>query len=70
MQMELFSKAEAELMKDPPIIPLWYAGDIQIMYSNVRNFHFNAMNLLDFAQVYKKNWTAKEYQKAYSSQNP
>lgn len=70
MQMELFSKAEAELMKDPPIIPLWYAGDIQIMYSNVRNFHFNAMNLLDFAQVYKKNWTAKEYQKTYSSQNP
>jgi ABC-type oligopeptide transport system substrate-binding subunit len=67
-QMELFSKAEAELMKDPPIIPLWYAGDIQIMYSNVRNFHFNAMNLLDFTKVYKKDWTAKEYQKAHSSQ--
>lgn len=66
-QMELFSKAEAELMKDPPIIPLWYAGDIQIMYSNVRNFHFNAMNLLDFTKVYKKDWTADEYQKAHSS---
>lgn len=66
-QMELFSKAEAELMQDPPIIPLWYAGDIQIMYSNVRNFHFNAMNLLDFTKVYKKDWTAEEYQKAHSS---
>ncbi len=66
-QMELFSKAEAELMKDPPIIPLWYAGDIQIMYSNVRNFHFNAMNLLDFTKVYKKEWTAEEYQKAHST---
>lgn len=66
-QMELFSQAEAELMKDPPIIPLWYAGDIQIMYSNVRNFHFNAMNLLDFTKVYKKDWTADEYQKAHSS---
>ena len=66
-QMELFSKAEAELMSDPPIIPLWYAGDIQIMYSNVRNFHFNAMNLLDFTKVYKKDWTADEYQKAHSS---
>ena len=66
-QMELFSQAEAELMKNPPIIPLWYAGDIQIMYSNVRNFHFNAMNLLDFTKVYKKDWTADEYQKAHSS---
>lgn len=66
-QMELFSEAEAELMKNPPIIPLWYAGDIQIMYSHVRNFHFNAMNLLDFTRVYKKPWTAEEYQKAHSS---
>lgn len=66
-QMELFSKAEAELMKNPPIIPLWYAGDIQIMYSHVRNFHFNAMNLLDFTKVYKKPWTAEEFQKAHSS---
>lgn len=67
-QMKLFSKAEAELMKNPPIIPLWYSGDIQIMYSDVRNFHFNAMNLLDFTRVYKKAWTAEEFQKAHSSQ--
>jgi len=60
-QMLLFSKAEAELMKDPPIIPLWYSGDINIMQSYVRNFHFNALNYFDFTSVYLKEWNAEEY---------
>ena len=59
--MLLFSKAEAELMKDPPIIPLWYSGDINIMQSYVRNFHFNALNYFDFTSVYLKEWNAEEY---------
>lgn len=68
-QMELFSQAEAELMKNPPLIPLWYAGDIQITYSDLRNFHFNAMNLLDFTHVYKKKWTKEEYIAAHSAKH-
>ena len=50
-------------MKDPPIIPLWYSGDIEIIYSYVRNFHFNPLNHIDFTSVYLKEWTEEEYQK-------
>jgi oligopeptide transport system substrate-binding protein len=62
--MENFAKAERILMQDPPIIPLWYMGDIQIVYSNVRNLHFNARNLFLFREVYKKEWTEEEYTEA------
>ncbi|MEY3236158.1 MAG: hypothetical protein RI883_259 [Bacteroidota bacterium] len=58
-----FSKAEKALMQNPPIIPLWYNGDIQIVYSNIRNLHFNALNMFMFKEVYKKDWTVEEYQK-------
>ena len=66
-QMKLFSKAEVELLKDPPIIPLWYTGDIEITQSYVRDFHFNAINYFDFTRVYIKEWTAEEYQAKHSS---
>ena len=61
--MDYFAKAEKILMQDPPMIPLWYSGDIQIVYSNVRNLSFNALNLFVFKEVYKKNWTEDEYKK-------
>jgi oligopeptide transport system substrate-binding protein len=60
-QMNYFTLAEQELMKDPPIIPLWYSGDIEIVYSRVRNLHLNSLNLFDFTRVYKKDWTKEEY---------
>lgn len=68
-QMRLFSKAEVELMKDPPIIPLWYAGDIAITQSYIRNFHFNALNHFEFKKVYIKPWTAEEYKAAHAEKN-
>ncbi|MDX2360541.1 MAG: peptide ABC transporter substrate-binding protein [Crocinitomicaceae bacterium] len=68
-QMKLFSQAEVELMKDPPIIPLWYTGDIEITQSYVRDFHFNAINYFDFTKVYLKEWTAEEYQMMHSNQD-
>lgn len=60
-RMDYFSKADAELMKDAAIIPLWYNGEIQIVYSNVRNLRFNSMDLFVFREVYKKDWTKEEY---------
>ncbi len=57
-----FRQADIELLKDPPIIPLWYSGELCISYSHVRNFHFNSIDSFDFRKVYKKNWTKKEYQ--------
>lgn len=60
-QLKYFNKAEVALMDNPPIIPLWYTGDIEISYSHVRNFHFNAINIFDFTRVYLKEWTEEEY---------
>jgi ABC-type oligopeptide transport system substrate-binding subunit len=60
-QLKYFNRAEVALMDNPPIIPLWYTGDLQITYSKVRNFHFNAINIFDFTRVYLKDWTEKEY---------
>lgn len=60
-QMKYFNLAEVALMENPPIIPLWYTGDIEITYSHVRNFHFNAINTFDFTRVYLKEWTEDEY---------
>ena len=65
-QMQYFSKAEVELMKDPPLIPIWYPGGISLINSYVRNFYFNALNHLDFTHVYCKVWTEEEYQKKFS----
>jgi oligopeptide transport system substrate-binding protein len=66
-QMKYFSKAEIALLEDPPIIPLWYTGDIEITYSYVRNFHFNCLNTFNFTEVYKKEWTTEEYQEHLNS---
>lgn len=60
-QMFYFAKAEKVMMQDPPIIPLWYDGDFVIVYSNVRNLYFNSLNLFNFREVYKKDWTKEEY---------
>lgn len=65
-QIAFFAKAEAELMKDPPIIPLWYSGDIEITNSYIRNFYFNALNYMDFTRVYRKEWTEEEYKASQS----
>ena len=61
-QLKYFAKAEMALLQDPPFIPLWYTGDIGVTNSYIRNFHFNALNYMDFTHVYIKEWTQKEYQ--------
>lgn len=67
-KMDLYCKAEIELMKNPPIIPLWYNGDMQVYYSNVRNLHFNSLSIFDFKNVYKKEWTKEEYMEKLQSE--
>lgn len=66
-QLKFFAKAEKVLLNDPPLIPLWYSGDYAIIYSDVRNFHFNSLNYLDFTYVYKKEWTKEEFLKKHVS---
>jgi ABC-type transport system substrate-binding protein len=53
--------AEMELLKNPPMMILWYAGDNQLMYANVRNFPENPMSLIQLRSVYFKDWTKEEY---------
>jgi oligopeptide transport system substrate-binding protein len=60
-QMKYFSLAEQELLKNPPIIPLWYSADYQVVHSYVRNLHYNALNFFDFRHVYLKEWTKEEF---------
>jgi oligopeptide transport system substrate-binding protein len=61
-RLKIFAEAEIELMKNPPIIPLWYNGDIQILYSKVRNFHENPLNYFNLREVYIKEWSKSEYE--------
>ena len=67
-QLKYFAKAEVVLLQDPPLIPLWYTGDYAVIYSNVRNFHFNALNYFDFTYVYKKEWTKEEFLETHIGQ--
>lgn len=67
-RLAMFAEAEKELMKDPPLIPLWYNGDIQLVYSKVRNFHENPLNYFVFREVYFKEWTKAEYENRIKSE--
>lgn len=61
-QLRYFNLAEQELLKDPPMIVLWYAGDNQLLYSKVRNLRENPMNYFYFREVYIQPWSKEEYQ--------
>ena len=61
--LNYFNQAEVVLLQNPPFIPLWYSADYQIIYSNVRNLHFNPLNFLVLKRVYKKAWTIDEYRR-------
>ncbi|MDR0802643.1 peptide ABC transporter substrate-binding protein [Fluviicola sp.] len=63
-RLELFSKAEIELLKNPPMILLWYANDFTLSYSRVRNLRNNPMEFLDLRRVYIRDWTKEEYLKS------
>ncbi|MNU87879.1 Dipeptide-binding protein DppE precursor [compost metagenome] len=63
-RLELFSRAEIELLKNPPMIALWYANDFTLSYSRVRNLKNNPMEFLDLRRVYIKEWTKEEYLKS------
>lgn len=61
-RLKNFSLAEKELMLNPPLIVLWYAGENQLIYAKVRNLHDNPLNFFYFREVYLKDWTKEEYQ--------
>ena len=50
----LFKKAEKKLMKDAPIVVLWYDEGYRLIQSYVKNFPNNPMQYRDFSEVYYK----------------
>ena len=65
--LKYFNMAEQELMKNPPLIPIWYSGEIQIIHSYIRNLHFNALGYFQFKSVKKEPLTKEEYTKQQNS---
>ena len=43
----LYRKADQIAINDAPVVPLWYDKVIQLLQPNVKNFHPNALNLLE-----------------------
>jgi peptide/nickel transport system substrate-binding protein len=50
-----FMAAEKLMMKDAPVIVLWYDENWRLTKSNVHNLHCNPMTYYDFSQVYLKD---------------
>lgn len=48
----LFKKAEKVLIKDAPIVVLWYDEGYRLIQSYVKNFPNNPMQFRDFSEVY------------------
>jgi oligopeptide transport system substrate-binding protein len=46
-----FAKAEQILIKDAPLIPLWYESNYRLISSRLKNFHSNPLRYYDFSQV-------------------
>jgi oligopeptide transport system substrate-binding protein len=51
---KIFLQAEQLMMKDAPVLVLWYDENYRLSQSRVRNFFTNPMRYLDFSSVYLK----------------
>ncbi|MFA0961811.1 ABC transporter substrate-binding protein [Roseivirga sp. BDSF3-8] len=49
---ELLARAEKVMIKDAPVIILWYDEGYRLLHSYVRNFPNNGMQYRDYAEVY------------------
>jgi len=49
-----YRKAEQLMMEDAPILVLWYAENLKMTHTYVKNFYFNSMNYKEYAEVYFK----------------
>ena len=62
-RFEYFAEAERLMMEDAPVIILWYQENYTLYHSEIRNFHYNAIEYFDFSNVFIKTLTAEEYEK-------
>ncbi|MEO8962572.1 MAG: ABC transporter substrate-binding protein [Ginsengibacter sp.] len=47
----LYRKADQLMIKDAPVVPLWYDMVIRLVQPYVKNFHPNSLNLLELRKV-------------------
>ncbi len=50
---ELYRQADAVMIKDAPVVPLWYDVAVHLVQPYVRGFRPNALNLLELRRTYK-----------------
>jgi len=63
---QLFAKAEAEMLKDAPIMILWYDENYSIYNSSLHNWTGNGLKIADFTRVFLNEMTMDEYKKIHS----
>ena len=51
LRYELYKRADQLMMKDAPVVPLWYDVVVYLVQNNVSNFHPNALNLLELRRT-------------------
>lgn len=57
---EYFAKAEIEMLADPAVAVLFYGEKLWLKQANLKNFHTNGMNHIDFTNVYLASVKAEE----------
>ena len=51
LRYELYKKADAVMIKDAPVVPLWYDVAVHLVQTNVADFTANALNLLELRRT-------------------
>src|SRR6266487_632050 len=55
LRYKLYQQADQVMMRDAPVIPLWYDQWIHFVQPDIKNFQVNALNLLELRKVRKIN---------------
>jgi ABC-type transport system substrate-binding protein len=55
-----YAEAEKIMLQNPPLVVLYYGENLWLRQANIKNFHTNGMNYIDFTKVYIDQTTVKE----------
>jgi oligopeptide transport system substrate-binding protein len=55
MRMKLYAEADQLMIRDAPVVPLWYDMVIHLVQPYVKNFPVNSLNLLELRRVRLEN---------------
>jgi ABC-type transport system substrate-binding protein len=54
IRYKLYQQMDQLVIKDAPIVPLWYDMAIHLVHTNIKNFGPNSLNLLELRRVIKE----------------